>query len=402
MAGVLPDAASGHWRIFMLPSPLALPVAGDQLISLPRPKSPRWLGALGHVTTMTRTYSCPGGPDTLSLLLRLPADYRTDAINPGRIIQVWRGGSCVWEGKLDEPQPGTNGWTVTAHGAGTYGTDFAAIYTTWNADDAVNQAIARGMRWSNPGIGAPKGIFLGQQQDSGSQTVTDHLNLLITGGGLLWLVTEPAASSPPAGPWTLGVVPFTQDANGNPVRKPDRLLVCNSPVGRTVTANVNVMVLRYQATADISATGTKAAVPATFAVTTTEVASSVAQFGPSEFYLDVSSVGVLTAAKAQAIGQNILSRFVRASFAGPFTAAPGQVFNAAGTPVDMGMDQAGLVYQVLVTDAPFGGEVSAPPLVFLSGEYEFDEDTGSAIITPFQSARTDLGSLISSLYPTLF
>lgn len=401
-SGSIYSAGIGNWFTFFNPAPQAVPVSGDTAVALPAPKSPRWLGTIGHVSGLVRGYTCPGGPESMSLLLRLPADYRTDALNPGRVVQVWRGGSCIWEGKLDEPSPGPDGWTVTAHGAGQYGADFAALYTTWNADDAVNQAISRGMRWANPGIGTPAGIWLGQQQDSGSQTVTAHMNLLVTGGGLLWQVTQGGASSVPASPWVLQVKPFTSDFNGNPLVKPDRILICSSPVSRTVHTDINTLIIRYQATADTPATGTAAAVAATFATVTVVNQASVSKHGPMEYYLDVSSAGVLTPSAVQTIGTNILSRFVRASFGGPFTAGPGQVRNTAGTPVDLGCDTAGLVYQVMVTDAPYGGEVAAAPLLFLSGAYSYDEDTRTATITPYQSVRDDIGSLISALYPAKF
>jgi hypothetical protein len=401
VAGVRPNGTS-NWYAFFVPAPQSAPVNGDVGINLPVPKSPRWLGSIGHVSNLSRSYTCPGGPDTMSLLLRLPADYRTDAINPGRIVQVWRGASCIWEGKLDEPSPGAEGWTVTAHGAGQYGSDFAAIYNTWNADDAVNLAIKRGMRWVNPGIGKPTGIYLSQQQDSGADTVTAHLELIVTGGGLLWQVTRGNMSTLPARPWTLQVTPFKSDINGNPLAKPDRLLICNSPVARTIAADVNAIVLRYQATADIEATGTKAAIPATFLTAYATNQVSVQAHGVMEYYLDISSAGVMTGTAALAIGHNILNRYVRASFAGPFTAGPGQVRNTAGTPVDLGCDEAGLVYQVMVTDAGYGGEVAPAPLVFMSGEYSYDEDTGTATITPFQSVKKDLAGLISSLYPSKF
>lgn len=402
VVGTLPVTGTTSYYVFFTPSPLASPVSTDTAQAVPAPKDARWLGAIGHVTGMTRTYTCPGGPDELNLLLRMPPELRTDALNPGRVIQVWRGGSCVWEGKLNEPVASGDGWALSAHGAGTYGSDFAALYTTWNADDAVNQAIFRGMRWENPGIGKPAGIFLGQQQDSASETITAHMNLLITGGGLLWMVSPGTASSPPAGAWKLKVFPFTQDFNGNPTRTPDRLLVSKTPVARTIAADVNVLFLRYQATADVAATSTKKAVPATFAIAHCVNGDSVAKHGPMEFYLDITSAGVLKLAQAQSIGFNILTRYVRASFSEPFTVGPGQVMNTAGTPVDLGSDQAGLVYQVIVTDPSYGGEVMPSPVIFLSGHYEYDEDTGQATITPFQSYRDDISSLISTLYPNKF
>ncbi len=169
-----------------------------------------------------------------------------------------------------------------------------------------------------------------------------------------------------------------------------------------MAADVNTLIIRYQATADIPATATAASVAATFKTVTVVNQASVVRHGPMEFFLDISSGGIMSVAAVQAVGSNILSRFVRASFAGPFTAGPGQVRNTAGTPVDLGCEEAGLVYQVMVTDAPYGGEVAAAPLTFLSGAYSYDEDTGTATITPFQSVRQDIGGLISALYPGKF
>lgn len=403
VTGMLLNTVNQHWNAYFTPAPQVLTVAGDSIVTVPAPKSPRWLGSIGHVGALVRGYTCPGGPSSLSLLLRLPADYRTDALNPGRIVQVWRGGSCVWEGKLNEPSPATDGWTVTAHGAGTYGDDFSAVYAKWNSDDAVNRAInQRGLRWSNPGIGSPSGIYLGQVQDSGSLTLTAFLNLLITGGGLVWTVSPGNASALPAKPWVLNVVPFAQDVNGNPTRPPDRILISSTPVARTIAADVNSLVLRYQATADIEGTATRKPVAATFGLTLVSSRSSVVMHGVMEYYIDLSSAGLLSQAQAQAIGNKILARYIRASWAGPFTAGPGQVLNAGGQPVDLGSDQAGLVYQVMVTDGAYGGEVAAAPLLFLSGGYEFDEDSNTATITPYQGVRQDMASLIAALYPSKF
>lgn len=338
--------------------------------------SPRWLGAIGHVTNLKYSYSLPGGPDQMSCLLQVPPYFRTDALNPGRVVKIFRGGGEIWDGKLDEPQPALAGWTVSAHGAGTFGADFAAVWTTWNADDPVNQAISRGLRWVNPGIGSPAGIYLAQQQDSGAETVTAHLNLITTGGALTWYVGRHNI---------LSVLPLPAVAN--------RLLVTGTPVARTVAADINAIQLRYQVTAD---SGSKAA---TYAVTSATVPASIAAHGRMEYYQDLSSGGVMTAAQAQAVGNAILARYQRANFAGPFTAAPGQLLTLGGTPVDLGCEQAGTVVRLMVTDAGYGGEVTPGPVQFIVGGYEYDDEAQTATITPFQRVAGDMATLISGLYP---
>jgi hypothetical protein len=397
-----PDSVTALITLYFLPAPQAAPTVSDTAANLPQPVSPRWLGAIGHVSALTYSFAIPGGPDQMSCLLQLPPDYRTDAVNPGRVVQVWRGANCVWEGKLDEGVPGTSGWQLTAHGAGSYGEDFTAVWTAWNPDNPVNAAVGRGLRWQNPGIGMPAGVYLGQQVDSGAQTITAFLNLLCSGGALTWLVIPPGASAPPAPPWQLNVIPLPADVNGVPQYPVGRIIVAHSPVPRTIAADINTLVIRYQLTADVPATSTLAAVPATYATTTVQQQASVQLHGPMEFYLDVSSAGVMSAAQAQAIGNNILSKYVRASFAGSFSVGPGQLLNAGGFPVDLGCEKAGTICQAMVADAAYGGEVRAAPLIFMTGQYSFDDDTDTGTVTPLQGVRTDMASLIAALYPGKF
>ena len=118
----------------------------------------------------------------MTATVMVPAAYRTQLFDPGWQVRITRGGHQVWDGKLDEPVPTSSGWNLTAVGTGNRGTDFLAIYAgTWPSgqpDDAVNEAITRGMPWVNPGIGTPAGAWFGQAVDSGAQTITALLNLI--------------------------------------------------------------------------------------------------------------------------------------------------------------------------------------------------------------------------------
>src|ERR1035441_3990318 len=166
------------------------PGASSVVTLTPSGTQPRWLGSLGHVNHLVYSWVNPGGPDQLSCLLQLPANHRTDALNPGRIVRVYRRGSLQWDGKLVEPTPSADGWQITAIGLGNAGTDFDAIYSNWQSqNDAVNGAISRGLRWVNPGgTSIPAGVWLGQTVDSGAQTITDLMNLFCTLGGYTWYV----------------------------------------------------------------------------------------------------------------------------------------------------------------------------------------------------------------------
>ena len=108
----------------------------------------RPLGMLGHVAEQTWSDTMPGGPAAMSCLLQVQPSFRHTAFDPGRVAEIYRGGSKIWEGIVGEPAPESGGWRITAKGAGTYGDNYLSIYTSWNQNDSLDQAISRGLRWN--------------------------------------------------------------------------------------------------------------------------------------------------------------------------------------------------------------------------------------------------------------
>lgn len=314
--------------------PQAMP--GTSQVAVAPPGSSRWvyLGSIGTVTALKYSYTCPGGADSMTCTVMVPASYRNQAFSPGWQVKIVRGGHEIWHGKLDEPQPSAQGWNLAAIGNGMRGADFLAIYTdTWPAgqpDESINNAIGRGLPWVNPGVGTPAGAWLGQGVDSGASNITALLTLLTTRGALTWYV-----NSQPGGVIgdDLSVFPLPTVAN--------RLLISTTPVPRTLGGDINTIYIRYQITADNTSASTSAAAPATYGTTSVQNAQSVAMHGVIETFIDISDVGVQTAAQAQAMGNAVLQIYVRASFAGPFVGHYGDLMNLGGTPVDPG-DGSGL------------------------------------------------------------
>jgi hypothetical protein len=290
------------------------------------------------------------------------------------------------------------------------------------------------MRWTNYGIGSPAGIYLGPVQDPGSLTVTDFLNLLCTGGALTWELVQPAGSCtmPPA-PWQIVVYPMPTDVSGNPLvagaasttptgasaaangkwvrtdtivssvrRPPDLYIINTSPVSRTINDDINTVIVYYEITADTTATSSHTATAATYGTTYATIPASVQAHGRLEYYLDVSNAGAMTKAAAAAIGQNVLNKYIRANFTSAFVIAPGQLLNVGGAPVDLGCNWNGAMCTVQVVNEAYGGEVAMAPITFQVGEYEFDDETQTATITPYQNARTDMSSVVAQLYPGNF
>ena len=337
---------------------------GTSQVAVAAPGSTRWyyLGSYGQMTALKYSYACPGGCDSMTCTLMVPASYRNQVMNPGWQVRVTRGGHVVWTGKMDEPVPTASGWNFTAVGTGMRGTDYLAIYSdTWptgQPDESINGAISRGLPWVNPGVGSPAGIWTGQAVDSGGQTITALLNLITSRGALTWYVNSQPGGMPGD---DLSVFPLPTT--------PNRLLVATTPVPRTLGGDINTIYLRYEISADNTTSGAAAA----YGLAIAQNAQSVAMHGELETYIDISDVGVMTQAAAQAVGQNVLQLYQRASFAGSFAGSYGQLLNMGGTPVDPGCDQASSVCRVILTDFGAGGELTPGPIQFIVGAYEWDD-----------------------------
>jgi hypothetical protein len=346
----------------------------------------RWLGRLGSISALTYSYTLPGGPDQMTATLMRPPSYRTDAMDPGRIVQIVRGGTVIWEGTMMEPAPTSAGWNLTAVGLGNTPQNFLAIYSTWsNQNDAVNQAISRGLRLINPGISSD--VWLGQQQDSGSLTITGLLNLFCTLGGFYWYIFV----NPTGGGGLLAVPAYPQGLNGSqsPLT-PTRLLTCTVPVPRTIGNMITTMYMRYQTSANT-------ATSATYAVTSETNAAQQAKYGPLEAYNDVSSAGYQTAAQVQALCEAVLNQEIPASYSNAFTVRPGELLTTGGQPIDLGTEQAGTICQALITDFASGGDVVPGPITFLTGSYEWDDVAEVATLTPYQSLGTSSTNLLAAI-----
>jgi hypothetical protein len=370
--------------------PISYAYPGTSQVAVAAPGSSDWmyLGQLGIMTALTYSYACPGGCDQMTATIMVPAAYRTQMFNPGWQVRITRGGHQVWDGKMDEPVPTADGWTLSATGTGNLGQNFVAMYTsTWPSgepDQAVNAAIARGLPWINPGVGTPAGAWYGQEVDPGAQTITALLNLICTRGGLTWYVNSQPGGYPGD---DLSVFPLPT--------VPNRLLVCSSPVARTLGGDINTIWIRYESSADTTSTS-GGDTPAVYATTSVSNAASVAAHGVIETYIDLSDAGVMDAAAAAAVGNAVLSIYVRASFAGPFTAGYGQLLNTGGAAIDPGTDQAATMVRLILTDYAYGGEVTPQfPVTFIVGAYEWDDFAEVATITPYQSVDQSLTGLLS-------
>ncbi len=347
----------------------------------------RYLNALGPVGGLTYSYTVPGGCEAMTCTIGVDARSRTDALDPGRLVEVVRGGSVVWDGTLAEPAPG-GGWQVTANGSGTFGSRYAADYgigNSWAAlapDTVIANAIGRGLSWLPTSVHGTAGLYFGSVPDSGSIFIDAMLNQMTSPGGLTWWVRRTPAGQ------KLEIFPVDDDT-------PNRLLLTAEAAPRTLGGDVNAIQVRYCKTPDLGA-----GYPALFATVWALDQASIDKHGRTEDYVDLSSNGAMTQVDAQAVGLSALKRYKRASYAGPFTVRAGNLRTLNGQPQDLGCFFAGgegpMVCKLMLMDQGFGGEVKAGSPHFMVGRYEYDDDTDTADITPFATPDEDFAGLLSA------
>lgn len=430
------QVAHGSWDIYFSPDINdTISTTVDGIITLPVPRDARWLNAIGHVDQVNYTYTIPGGPSSFQCLFVVPPDFRTTAMDPGRILQVFRGGQCIWEGITGEPNPSSTGWEITANGTGSYGNNFTCFYDVWNISRPIQLAVDRGLRWllppvvPSPAKGNPEQAYLGPAQPTGSIAITDFLNLVCTSGRLYWTLIPPVTASLPAGPWRLEFLEFPTDQSGNPLvktasdhwqylsrewhqvdqpagsdltsarRPPDLYLVSTSPVARNMNSTYNTLIINYTSKADTLSTTSSAATTSTAVV---DVPESVARYGRLEYYLDLTNGGAISHTTAVSMGRNILNKYVRVNFTNAFSVQPGQLLNSGGTPVDLACNWAGRVCTIVAHGIPFGGESQFGSLTFFIGTYQYDDNSQTATVTPYQNAGTDIATVVAMLYPGSF
>jgi hypothetical protein len=341
----------------------------------------------------------PGGDSVMSCTIAMDSRHRSPAMRAGRLVRVYRG-DVVWRGTMAEPAPHEGGgWDCTAQGIGSYGNSFRAIAgggvaggTPASANAMVDDAINRGLLWKRvQNLDVVPGMDLTQLYEKGSRSVTEGLNSFTSGSS--------DGSAPVALTWHVdGWESRIRVAPLPPVTAPTRLLISADPVGRALAGYYNAMVLRYQSSQDDTTAATYDVWQEPSSGFT--VTPSMARHGRLEGYADYSNAGYMTAAQAKDRAQGLLSAYQAISYTQSFGVTPGQVLTLGGSPVDLGVERAGEVYRVLYADLGAGGEVSmADQVIFLGGDYQFDDVAQAGRITPYAFIAQDFGSLVSTMAP---
>ena len=108
------------------------------------------LGAIAPISGLGWSDTMPGGPDALKCTVQVsPGLVQPQALDAGRIVEVWRGGIVQWEGILDQPTPATasgrsppRARAPTATSTGTSGRRWTDVNTSLTGAVAQPRAAA--------------------------------------------------------------------------------------------------------------------------------------------------------------------------------------------------------------------------------------------------------------------
>lgn len=340
----------------------------------------RYLAEYGPVSDLVYSDTRPGGAEQLTCTVGMDPARRPQALDVGRRVVAVAGASIQWEGTLNEAVPNEAGFDLTADGAGTWGSRYRDYWADFNTTNVIDRAIIRGLRWIR---GDLSGSFMDQVADPASQTVTEYLNAVSSPANKMWQVTR----NPSGLQVDIVAIP-------DPSGPPTRILVAPAPAARTVAGYVNVITIKYTSSADSSGS------PASYDYISRVNQASIDKHDRTEAYWDLSDAGVLSTTTVISYGDAALSKYVAATWGGPYEVTYGEYMNAGGAPVDLACEKAGEVVRVIFADGPYGGEVApAPPVQFVVGKVEYRDADRSAKITPMQAWNADFQGLLEAIAP---
>ena len=303
----------------------------------------------------------------------LDRGYQHRALQPGRRVGIPISPGNTWTGTLKAPQRGTV-WQFSAIGLAQQVYNYDAIAaTSGNAlapNEIVDAAITRGLPATRPS--SLPSLTAGLQA-SGSISVGAALDQVCQQLNRVWnIARNTGAITTAALPTTLTHVLQASDNAG----------------GRTLDGYVtNVSVLYRDATTYLAATVQR------------ENTAARIKYGRIEGQpLDLTPQGPMTLAQAQTAGDNYLAQNApRPKFAGTFSVVRGQLLNPGGGVVDPATLQPyGALVRVLLTDPDTSaGETVTGPLQTAVGQVDYDADSSTLTLTPFDYSPQGLAALIA-------
>lgn len=320
-----------------------------------------WLHSLGHVAAVkwsTEWGPGPCGPALASCTVAIDPANDSPLLRVGRSVEVWSDGVRVFGGVMSEPGRDYPR-SLNARGWARRASDFDAVDAsgnpTTNPRTAVTQAIANGLPWTNPT--AFDNASLGEDGLPSTTRLAAMLDQWATTAGKRW------------GTDAYGVA-FTAT---DPTVPTWHLDASDLPIGVADDGLYTRVRARYYSALDVDGN------PTTPLSEVANDAAGQAIYGVIEYPMDLTQLGMLSAATAQAYAQAQLKLLTVPQWLSRVTTNSGRLRTPGCLPAHLPSVRAGQMVRLFNVPNTLGGLRNELGLDVVLGEVEYDTENPSEI-----------------------
>ena len=328
----------------------------------------KWLNEVAPWGDLEFSTRWPLGCHEASWAMSFRSTARRNVLTAGQSVEIYAGSSRIWLGTLG--QPDWSEGTFTADGLYSFASGPAispAGLATSRADIAIDGAIGDGVPWLGRDNVPSQGATGVTATTDGTNTISTILDDVATEAGMRWAIFADGivrmAADPTTPTWRLapGVIDFGYDDQ----------------------SFATILKVRY-----LDST------TSTYTTLTVQDAAAVAKFGPVREALDLTTYGPLSAARATAKAQGILTLGrSRLGWTNSVEVGPWHLTTLGGIPADLSMVQAGQSVRVPVWD-----EFAAKPYRDLVlGEVKYAAGASTVTLAPVDTQPQTLADVTEAV-----
>lgn len=333
----------------------------------------RWANTIAPWGGLGWTTKAQGGMHELSWSMDVDTRFRDRSLRTDALVEIYDGPSRIGAGLLQEPDLAEG--QFVARGLYRQAENFLALDASLDGtsvpNTAIDQAIARGLLWGRAASFSSVAFTA-----STATTAPNTLHALLTD-----------FSDSTSAFWYLDSVGFVHNT-----------VPATTPTWFLAPGLTELGVAEDDYASDLF--GRRLASGGSFEVETVGDATARAFFGRREAAVDLTTLGVISQAKAESILTGRLAKgLARPSFTKSVDVTPGQLLSRGGVPADLTMVRAGQVVRShgLFDDIRFLNGKSY--LDWLIGETRHEDGSGVITLSPVGLAPRDLAAVLAALAP---
>lgn len=331
----------------------------------------RWASTIAAWGDLAWKTALPGGMSEVTWSMDVDTTFRHQSLKVDALVEVYDGALRIGAGVMSEPN--LAGGTFTAAGLYSSGANFLALDASGNGTSvpnvAIDRAILRGLRWSRS-ANFSSVAFAGDGAETAANKVTTLLE----------------AFSDQTGTWPM----LDGDGFVTNMTRP------TTPTWHLLSGVADLGIGEGEYASDLF--GRRLGSGGTFAVRTRGDAAARAAFGRREAPVDLTTQGVMSDAKADAILDGLLAKGrARPAFTNSVEVTPEMLLTSAGVPADLSMVTAGQMVRAhgFYDDVQFLN--GATYIDWIIGETSYADGSGVLTLSPLGLEPRDLAGVLADI-----